>query len=210
MISRRQFLVAGMRGVGAWLVGAGAARRIVRLAEERGEPYLVEVEDPVQTLWATCVGDDYVFTLGCAYSAMEEPQLTWRQWLERKEVDVSRPEAVRDFLDDWGWYRSDRGELYVPPNLEDRLPDRLQQNYLDWEYTMHDAPTALAYHYLLGFSLADREASGEGLGSLEFVQGPAPGNNASLVSASCVETLGGLQQRLLRLGERVRICVEWM
>ena len=205
MLNRRQFLVGTGKAAGAWLVGARLARLIVRLAEENGEPYLVEVDSPEVQLWATWAGDEYLFTLGCPYSEMTEPQLTWSDWLERKGVDVSKDKDVREFLADWGWYCPEDGDIFVPPQLDAKLPPELQQNYLDWEYTMHEAPTALAYSYLERLNLADRRARGDGLGVLEFVEGPMPGNNARLVSTRSVELLGGLQQRLLELGERVQI-----
>jgi hypothetical protein len=50
-------------------------------------------------------------------------------------------------------------------------------------------------------------AGGEPLGELEFTEEPCPGNNAYLVSTKRIETLGGLQQRLLQLGHRVQVNV---
>jgi hypothetical protein len=51
---------------------------------------------------------------------------------------------------------------------------------------MHDGPEALAYHYLINLGLADRKAHGAGLGLLEFVEGPHPGNNSSFVTTKSV------------------------
>ncbi len=204
-LSRRQFVVAGIRGLGAWLVGASAAKKILQLATENDQPYLVEVDDPVCELWANFVEGDYLFTLGCPLDDEKEPQLTWRNWLEIKEVDVSSGQAVRQFCEEWGLYHPEAGEPYLAPVLDARLPNDLLQNYLHWEYALHDDPAAQAYHYLSGISLANRRLQGDPLGSLDFVQGPYPGNNSTFVTTSEVETLGGLQQRLLQLGHRVRI-----
>ncbi len=205
MLSRRQFLVDGSCAAGAWLVGARLVRLISRLATENDEPYLVAVDHPQFELWATWFCDEYIFTLGCPYKEMAEPQLTWSEWLDRKGVDVSKEKEVREFLEEWGWYCPEDGDIYVPPQLDAKLPPELQQDYSEWEYIMHEAPTALAYSYLQRLDLADREADGEGLGVLEFLEGPFPGNNARLVSTKSVALLGGLQQRLLQLGERVRV-----
>ncbi len=202
--------MGGSYATGAWLVGARLARLITRLAEENREPYLVDVEHPQYELWATMVCDEYVFTLGCPYTEMTEPQLTWSEWLDRKGVDVLKEKEIREFLEEWGWYCPEDGDIYVPPQLDAKLPPELQQNYLDWEYTMYEAPTALAYSYLQGRNLADRDSNGDGLGVLEFVEGPMPGNNAKLVSTKSVALLGGLQQRLLELGERVRITTDFI
>ena len=207
MKTRREFILQGGRALGAWLVGAEVARRILWLATENTEAYLVEVENPQVELWAEYVGDEYLFSLGSSYYACEEPHLTWRDWLDMKGVDVSRETEIRDYLADWGWYRPEDGELWVPPELDADLPEGLMQNYLEWEYTMHDAPTALAYSYLSGLQLANRQGRGEPLGELEFTEGPCPGNNACLVSTKRIETLGGLQQRLLQLGHRVQVNV---
>jgi hypothetical protein len=206
MKTRREFLLQSGRALGgAWLVGAEVARRILWSATENSEPYLVEVEKPEVELWAENLGDEYVFSLGNSYYDDTTPSLTWRDWLERKDVDVSRETEIRDFLEEWGWYRPEDGEVWVPPDLDDALPEGLLENYLEWEFVMHDSQTAKAFHYLSSLRLANRNARGEPLGALEFVEGACPGNNSCLVTTRRIETLGGLQQRLLQLGERVQL-----
>jgi hypothetical protein len=206
MIRRRQFLIEGIGALGAWMVGATAARQILRLSREKREPYLVEVDDPVHELWANWDAGECKFTLDCPYTDMSPPQLTWREWLEQQDdVDIENPAALRDFLEDWGWYVPGGSQVYVPPQLDAKLPDELQDNYECGEWTMLTSPTALAFHYLRELRLADREARGAELGALQFIEGQCPGSNATLVTTSDVEMLGGLQQRLLQLGERVRI-----
>ncbi len=186
-------------------MGAEVARKILWSATENNEPFLVEVESPQVELWAEYVCDEYVFSLGCSYCNMREPHFTWRDWLERKNVDVSKETDIRDFLEEWGWYCPDDGDLWVEPDLDADLPERLMQNYLDWEFSMHDAPTAQAFRFLSGLELANRQVRGEPLGELEFAEGTCLGNNSCLVTTRSVATLGGLQQRLLELGERVRV-----
>jgi hypothetical protein len=207
MLNRRQFLVGAGRSLGAWLVAPRIAQLIYRMAEEDGEPYLVEVDRPQHVLWVTLGCDDYILSLDHPYID-NPPQLTWKQWLERKSVDVSKPDEIRDFLTEWGWFDPDEGQPWAAPDLNAELPDRLLNNYLDWEWVISDGPEAKAYHYLGGLGLADRKGRGDGLGLLEFVNGPHPGCNCCLVTTRSIAVLGGLQQRLLQLGERVNICTD--
>ncbi len=207
MLSRRQFLVGGSCATGAWLVGARLAGIITRLAGV-GRPYLINVERPQVQLWANRSCGEYVLTVGCPEREEQQPELSWRQWLEIKGVDVSKPKEIREFLYDWGECTTETGEIYIPTDLEAQVLPSVQGNYLDWEYAMYDSPAARAYHYLMELDLADRLADGEGLGLLEFVEGPRPGENSRYVTTTSVALLGGLQQRLLQLGERVRISTD--
>lgn len=207
MKTRRESILQGGGALGAWLVGASVARKILRLATENNEPYLVEVESPQIEFWATNLGHEYVFSLGCSYYACEQPHLTWRDWLDMKGVDVSNETDIQGYLENWGWYCPEDGELWVAPDLDADLPEGLMQNYIEWEFCMHDSPTAEAFSYLSGLELANRQGRGESLGELEFAEGTCPGNNSCLVTTSSVATLGGLQQRLLQLGQRVQVNV---
>ena len=205
MISRREFVVSGGAGLGAWLVGARVVGQILRLARERREPYLITVQDPVHILYANRLRSGYVFTLDCPYAEIRPPKLTWRDWLERKGVTVSNRKEIRDFLEVQGWYQPEEGKRYVQPDLDDALPWDLQENYIDWEYAMYDSPEAQAFTYLIKLPLGDRDTRGEALGELTFLEGLRPGENASLVLTEQIETLGGLQARLLELGQRVQV-----
>lgn len=205
MLSRREFVVAGFEILGAWLVAPAVAGQIVRLAKEERKPYLVEVHDAERELWASWTEGRYVFSLDVPYGQIEVPELTWDDWLELKGADGCDPEQVRECLTRFGCYQPEGGTPYVPPNREAKVPDWLQQEYVEWEYAMYDSPTALAYQYLNNLDLANREATGAALGSLDFVEGPSIGNNESLVYARSVETLGGLQQRLIEIGELVQV-----
>jgi hypothetical protein len=207
-LSRREFLVGAGKLLGAWLVSPRLSGVISRLAQERVEPYLIEIERPQHVLWATKIYDQYIFTLDCAYTAMQEPQLTWGQWLKRKGVALSNKKEIRESLIEWGCFDPNDEEPWVMPDLNAELPGHLLQSYLDWEYTLHDCPLAKAYRYLWALELADRKAHGEGLGSLDFIEGVCPGNDTTLVTTKSVAVLGGLQQRLLQLGERVSIRVD--
>ena len=207
MKTRREFILQGGGALGAWLVGASVARKILRLATENNEPCLVEVDDPKVELWAEEMGGEYVFSLGCSYYSIGQPRLTWRDWLDRKGVDVSDENDIRVYLEDWGWHCPEDGDVWVPPDLDDALPEGLLENYIEWEFVMHDSPTAQAFSYLSGLELANRQGCGDPLGVLHFQEGTCPGNNTCLVTATSVATLGGLQQRLLQLGERVRLHV---
>lgn len=200
-------MLAGLRGIGAWLVGGEVAERIVRLARERNQPYLVEVERATRTLWANLCGDRYVFTLDVPYRSIELPRLTWREWLGIKRVDVTKPKEVRDFLVGGGWFPLENGQRFIPPRLDDEASGAAHQDYLYKEFVMYDAPTAQAFSYLDGLALTERDGSGEALGCLTFEEGTCPGNDSSLVSTRQIETLGGLQQRLLQLGQNVRLQV---
>jgi hypothetical protein len=145
----------GRRSLGAWLVSAQMARSISRVADERGEPYLVEIDRPKHTLWATKLDGQYVFTLGHSYNTMPDPKLTWREWLELKGVEERKPAEIREFLTDAGFYDPEGGEVWVPPDLDAALAADLLQDYIEPEYAMYDAPTARAYHYLQWLALAE-------------------------------------------------------
>jgi len=134
--------------------------------------------------------------------------LTWGQWLRRKGVAVSNEKEVRDYITECGLFDPDDEEPWIAPDLNEEVPDQLLQGYLDWEYELHDSPMAKAHRWLWSLELANRKAHGEGLGSLDFIEGPHPGSNATYVTTHSVAVLGGLQQRLLQLGKRVRISMD--
>jgi hypothetical protein len=202
VLSRRRFLING-GALGAWAIAGELAGRIARLARESNQPYLVEIERPVVELWANCTADGYLFTLGCPGVGIKEPEWTWGEWLQLQDVDISSREAVQDFMREWG---CDEDSAWARPRLEDKLPPLLHQQYIQGQYAMLHSPYARAYHYLHGRGLANAEGRGKGNGFLEFVSSKgAPFDNECWVEAESVETLGGLQQRLLELGEKVAL-----
>jgi hypothetical protein len=203
VITRREFLVRGCAGLGAWLIGADIAQRIVRAARENNRPHLVEVTDPDCILYANDLGDEYLFTLGQPYS--EEVELTWRDWLERKGVDVSSRKEIREYFFSEGLWNPDFGERFKAPKLDAQVSSDILQEYLEEDYLLYDAPATQAYQFLIDLDLDNHRAQGRPLGKLHFIDGPCPGNNAYLVTTKSVETIGGLQQRLLQLGHLVEI-----
>lgn len=208
MITRRQFLVHGLRGTGDWLLSARLAREIGHLAEEHGRPYLVEVEHPEVTLFANKDIDGYRFTLGVPQSEECLPEtLNWRQWFEVKGVSLKKPKQVLECAIEHELHDPDAGTIYVPPNLDEKIPDALMEHYIESEFIMYSCPSARAFHYLSDLNLGPLrpKAGSEPLGQLEFMETPSMCNNSHLVTAPDLETVSCLQQGLLALNIRAKI-----
>jgi hypothetical protein len=192
--------------LGAWLVGADVAQRIVRLGREQRRPYLVEVERPDVLLWANEYSSGFSLTLGVPEGESTLEELTWEDWFGIRGVDYRDRKEVREHLIEFGCFDPADGLPFRLPHLKARIPEGLQQYYLEYDYGQEKSSAGRAFNYLANLDLASRRAAtSEPLGGLRFYDGCCPGNDAYLVLLDNVESIGGLQQRLLELGEKVAI-----
>ncbi len=207
MLTRRQFILEAGAALGAWLVGAEAAQRIIHLGREQRRPYLVEVEHPEAVLWANRDGDEYRLTLAVPESVgYEFEHITWEDWFRIRGVNYHDAKQLREHLVEFNYFRPEDEEPFVRPRLRDKVPPRLQEYYIENDLGPRHSPSGEAFHYLARFHLANNQPdASDPLGSLDFYDGLRPFDDSYLVVARNVETLGGLQQRLFELGQNVAI-----
>jgi hypothetical protein len=206
MIKRRDFLVRGLIGLGAWSVPGPTAQLIERLARERNEPYLVKVSAPKVVLYAHPEEPDYGLQLSLGRSLYDDdPEpITWEYWCEVNGVDPRKPRELRQALIDQDLL--DPEDRFARPSLSDIVPPEVFDHYVDNYWLRNDSASARAFDYLSTLELGCRHPGDSApLGELIFDDGPGMGNDSLLVYARDVATLAGLQQRLLQLGEEVEI-----
>ncbi len=198
MLSRRQFLI-GAAGAAAGLIVPGWVLRAERFIESEGRPYLQRPKRVRDTLHAIDWGDGNL-QLFLGDPRQDPPALSWGEYAEHyfgmtldeyviESLELSLDEAARQGI-----------------TVEAEAPEWkvLEQ----WVY--HDSPSASAFRYLEGLPLgADFSRTG-GMGSIESIDGPAPGNASRIVSVPDDLSLSLLQRRLNDLGEGVRIVVDTM
>jgi hypothetical protein len=195
MISRRQFLI-GAAGAAAGLILPDWLVRAERYVEEEGTAYLEAPEHLSDTLYAVDWGDGN-FQLFLGDPQQDVPDLTWREFADRY-FGMAFDEFVVDHLG------MKPREAVAAGILEEGLAP--EWNVLDqWVY--HDSPSALAFSYLDNLDLGPDFGRAGGAGQIDFIDGPAPGNDSRIVSVPDHLSLSLLQKRLNDLREGVRVFV---
>jgi hypothetical protein len=74
--------------------------------------------------------------------------------------------------------------------LDEPIDGYERENWMAWDFEMHDSPMARAYSYLRDLPLDDGKSRGDfDLGSLSFVEGDRPGSNLTYVGSPDVRVL---------------------
>jgi hypothetical protein len=208
MQTRRQFLLHGVHGLGAWLIASRLASTIERHLKEQGDPYLIPVQKPSTIIVASSWGSDYSLTIEPP-DDFEPEKLTWEQWLQNESIDSDNLQQVREHFIYNGLFDPDDDEEFEIPDLSDFIEDQLQEQHDEWMGERHDSPGARAYHYLSELPLGNRKPSGTtAFGELRFYDGICPGNDGLAVIAKNAATISYLQHRLIQLGEDVEIVIQ--
>ena len=209
MIARRQFLINGLLSTGAWLLADPLARRIQRLATEQNRPHLIELDRPSVHFYANRQEEDsYLLTLGTSVFDDCPQSLTWGELFEVKGVNPRNRKQLLEYANVWDLRDPETGKIRLPDENDD-VPWGIFRDYLYDDYLVKDSAAAQAYHYLAELDLGPLPADEktQSLGRLEFIDGPCPGNNSTMVLARSAATLSCLQQRLLALNIEADISV---
>jgi hypothetical protein len=191
MITRRQFLV-GAAGAAAGLILPDWLVRAERFIEGEGAPLLELPDRYHDTLTAiSWFGDEYQLFLGDPHE--EPPRMNWVEFAERYFHEDNITAFLADFF-------GDDGEL---PDPEDEVDECLVSEH----WVMNDSPSARAFEYLECLDLGPDFDGSDGIGEIELIEGPAPGNDSRIANAVDALSLSLLQKRLNDLGEDVRIVV---
>ena len=205
MKNRRQFVIDN---VAAWFLAPELAKRIEWLAQHEDRAYLPRVSKPRDKLYACSEYGGFYLSLNTPFEEDEPGKITWERYFDLVDVDITNRRSVLEWAEESCRYYPDDGETFITPNPDEEVDDDLYEHYLDCRWCTNDSATAQAFHYLSYLDLGPSKPNGEDpLGSLELVQGPHPGSNATYAIAECEQTLSCLQHRLLELGEEVQIIV---
>lgn len=203
--SRRQFILEGLSSLGAWYASEEIIKAVV-LPENDVKEIIDIVTNPKEILYAWD-GGAHGFQLYLC-----EPQkdysninLTWKEWFEKEGIDY---ENQRDLLE---WAKdNDKAEstdkYYECPKLDDDVDAHLLEHYLEWNWEIHDSPSARAYSFLFDINLAPEKPTDDSpLGHLKFVEGDHPGSNFTAAYADSVLSVYGLHRRLLEMGYNIEL-----
>jgi hypothetical protein len=196
MLSRRQFLV-GLAGASAGLILPEWVLHAERYIEGEGAPLLETPARTFDTLHAIDWGDG-AFQLFLGDPGQSAPKLSWGEFAERY-FGMEYGEFVSEHL---GLAPGEAiGQGY---DEEDEVPE--------WEvvdqWVYQDSPSARAFEYLEGLQLETDLGGTHTLGSIDFIDGPCPGNSSRIVNAADELSLSLLQKRLNDLGECIRVVVD--
>ena len=201
MDTRRQFIINGLRGAGAWLLAPTVAARIVRLAAEQNLAYLVPVANPTHILYANKVSFGFILTLDVTSVEDVPKHFTWQKWLNRNGVDTDDAKAIYEAVIKFRLYTPAGNPLVTQATLDEPVLDELMESYLNEEFCTRDSAAAKASQYLAEFDLGPHviQPNSSPLGNLKFVRWLCPGNYVSRCQTDDVKTLACLQQRLIAL-----------
>lgn len=212
MMTRRHFLLGASSSLIGWMVEPAIARQIIHAAEEYGEMLTVPLVKPKHFLWFN--ESEEIFSLDTPRSCMTMPELTWRDWFNVRGVKPHRQEQAKEAIREYGFQHlltdsEDEEAPFPMPDLDAVVPDEVWMHYIEWDYSIYDSPEARALDYLECLDLGEGlRCRGEGLGKISFVHGANPGSNFCYATASGIEALSGLQQRLIQLGEEVEVRID--
>jgi hypothetical protein len=196
MISRRQFLI-GAAGAAAGLILPEWLLRAERFIDGEGAPYLETPDRYRDTLHATDWGDGQL-ELSLGDPRQDIPRLTWEEYAQRYFGMTFDELAV----DCWGLEPRKAAEEGLTAEGEVPYWEVLDQ----WVH--YDSPSAAAFTYLESLDLGRDFGAAGGLGQINFIDGPAPGNDSRIVTVPDNLSLSLLQKRLNDLGEVVRTVVD--
>ena len=188
-LTRRQFLLS-IPAVAAGFVLPSFLLRATEYLDRTGVPLLVPPEKYDSILTACDTGSgDFQLCFGNPYE--EPPELT-----------------LREYIDEYFW--GDDADYMEENELDEEefnaaLDDEVDVwLYLD-DWARRYSPQRIAYDYLSCLDLGPELESDDAVGSIEFIDGPCPGNDYIAVHVPDALSLSLLQERLNQLNEGVKI-----
>jgi hypothetical protein len=178
LISRRTFLKATV-GVAESLIVPSWLERVENFIEAEERPYLERPGREEQTLYAIdWGGSEYQFALGDPW-AESNTDITWEEYLARF--------SKRSFED---YFESDN------PNDWPNPTDKVNLHTVIEAWVWHESPNGKAFQFLRELNLAPEFKDDNGVGQIDFIDGPCPGNDSPLVTAPDYFSMILLQKRL--------------
>jgi hypothetical protein len=185
-ISRRQFLL----GTTAGLILPSFYERAYSFFENHGEPLLIAPNHAEGILCVTHSCDTLQLHLGDPEEG--PPEMSIREFCLR-----------HGHGDPATWYRDDWLCIDDPDPVD--MNDPMDEwAIFDW-WLRTDSSSARAYHFLENLDLGSHLTGPDAVGSLEFIDGPCPGNDYLGVEAFDELSVSLLQHRLNELGTGLRI-----
>jgi hypothetical protein len=154
----------------------------------------------------------YTLHLGDPSTEPDYPNL--REFIEDKGYSPDNRRSLRDYLINWRCHdvqtegRTKHAVDEIVEMLDEPIDNYERENWMEWDFEMHDSPMARAYSYLRDLPLDDGRSRGDfDLGSLSFIEGDRPGSNLTYVEADSLAAVASLQHRLNELKTGARIVV---
>jgi len=190
MITRRTFLKASTSAAAglilpSWLV---KAENYINIEEK---PFLEFPDVPETVIYAVGDGADYYLSLGKPLD--NAPLMTWRELFHT-------------------WYSCDSFEDYFgtddPEVLKNYNLDDFASEWEVWDYWVaQGSEYARAHDFLKAYNLGFDFRDEDGIGEIEFVEGPCPGNDSKFVTVPDHLSLSLLQKRLNQIDGTVKLAL---
>jgi hypothetical protein len=211
-MNRRSFLSISAGVGGSCLIPSAIARRIRDVCIGNSHPLILAPDHSSFELFAEKTFDRYLLHLGDPGTEPDYPNL--REFIEDKGYSPDNRRSLRDYLINWRCHdvetegRTKHAIDEIVEMLDEPIDNYERENWMEWDFEMHDSPMARAYSYLRDLPLDDGRSRGDfDLGSLSFIEGDRPGSNLTYVEADSLAAVASLQHRLNELKTGARIVV---
>jgi hypothetical protein len=211
-MNRRSFLSISAGVGGSCLIPSAIARRIHAVCIGASQPLILAPDRSSIELYAQKGCGSYTLHLGDPDTEPDYPNL--REFIEDKGYSPGNRRSLRDYLINWRCHdvetqgRTKHAIDEVVEMLDEPIDNYERENWMEWDFEMHDSPMARAYSYLRDLPLDDGKSPGDfDLGSLSFIEGDRPGSNLTYVAADSLAAVASLQHRLNELKTGARIVV---
>jgi len=190
MITRRTFLQASAAAAAglilpSWLVQAE------NYIDIEARPFLESPTRSESTIYAVNDGNDYYLALGKPLD--DVPKMTWR------ELFASRFSC--DSFEEY--FGTDDPEELKGYHLDDLAPE-----YEVWDYWIAEGcEYAQAHDFLKTYDLGFDFNRENGIGEIDFVEGPCPGNDSKFVTVPDHLSLSLLQKRLNQIDGTIKVAL---
>jgi hypothetical protein len=211
-MNRRSFLSISAGVGGSCLIPSAIARRIHAVCIGASQPLILAPDRSSIELYAQKGCGSYTLHLGDPSAEPDYPNL--REFIEDKGYSPDNRRSLRDYLINWRCHdvqtegRTKHAIDEIVEMLDEPIDNYERENWMEWDFEMHDSPMARAYSYLRDLPLDDGRSRGDfDLGSLSFIEGDRPGSNLTYVEADSLAAVASLQHRLNELKTGARIVV---
>ena len=186
MITRRTFLIGA-----ASALTISAINKFKWFLDNRGSPLLEVPEEPAEILYVDLAGN---FHLELGDITERGPCITWWEFFEQRGGKPTKLSEYRSIYERYG----------VKPSQFD---DWCEDEEYDTPWYRNDSPTACAYHTLSKLNIGPefKNASGEFIGGLKFINCPTMVSDYIGVHAENEISLSLLQHRLNELNTGIAL-----
>lgn len=211
-MNRRSFLSISAGVGGSCLIPSAIARRIRDVCIGNSQPLILAPDRSSIELYAQECCGSYTLHLGDPDTEPDYPNL--REFIQDKGYSPDNRRSLRDYLINWRCHdvetqgRTKHVIDEIVEMLDEPIDNYERENWMEWDFEMHDSPMARAFSYLQDLPLDDGRSRGDfDLGSLSFIEGDHPGSNLTYVAADSLAAVASLQHRLNELKTGARIVV---